>query len=296
MHEHEYSVTVNREYKDTLFHLLFGKDRKALLELYNGLNGSHYTDENALEINTLEGALYLGLRNDVSFVLDHQLNLYEHQSTLNPNMPLRDLFYVADLYQKMTVDKNIYGSRRLSIPCPRFVVLYNGRQKAPARSSLLLSDLYQEEIQPKDASFLELKVDFWNLKAVENEDLLGQCKKLKDYVDICDTIRKYLEEYPDDREYALDQAIEDCISRGIQVEFLRSQKAEVIKVSLYEFDLDKFLEMEHRDAYEEGREEGQEVIFSVIQDLKDGQTPEAISMSRNVPLDNILRAMQLLKS
>ena len=114
--------------------------------------------------------------------------------------------------------------------------------------------------------------------------------------------------YPDDREHALDLAMEDCISRGIQVEFLQGHKAEVIKVSLYEFDLDKFLEMEHRDAYEEGREEGRkegreegieeglEEIFSVIQDLKDGQTPEAISMSRNVPLDNILRAMLLLKS
>ena len=116
----------NKKYKDTVFRLLFGNNRKELLELYNAVNGSHYTDQEALTINTLEDAIYLGMRNDVSFVFQDFLSLYEHQSTLNPNLPLRDLFYVADLYQAMVSGRNIYGSKKLLIPTPRFVVFYNG--------------------------------------------------------------------------------------------------------------------------------------------------------------------------
>ena len=114
-------LSVVRNYKDTVFRMLF-KDPKELLELYNALNRTDYQDPEALEITTLENAIYIGMKNDVSFLLESELNLYEQQSTFNANMPLRDLFYVAKQLEKLTVKKDLYSPRLVKIPSPRFVV------------------------------------------------------------------------------------------------------------------------------------------------------------------------------
>ena len=116
---------VNRKYKDTLFRALFS-ERKHLLSLYNAVNETNYTNEEDLEINTLENVIYLKMKNDISFLFGFSLNLYEHQSSVNPNMPLRDLFYVADLLQKIVKDRNLYSSSLVGIPTPKFVMFYNG--------------------------------------------------------------------------------------------------------------------------------------------------------------------------
>ncbi|MBO4387405.1 MAG: hypothetical protein J5817_10395, partial [Treponema sp.] len=93
----------NRQYKDRLFKAIFGRDteesKRWRLELYNALNGTSYTDPDALEVNTIENVIYITMRNDISFLVDSQMNLYEQQSTRNPNMPLRGLMYFAQLYQ-----------------------------------------------------------------------------------------------------------------------------------------------------------------------------------------------------
>ena len=94
------------------------RDKKELLELYNAVNSTNYTDPEALEINTLENAIYLSMHNDISFVIDSRLSLYEHQSTYSPNLPLRYLMYVSDLYSKITKDANLYGSKAVKIPPP----------------------------------------------------------------------------------------------------------------------------------------------------------------------------------
>ena len=120
--------TANREYKSTMFCMIF-QDKQQLLELYNAVNHSHYRDADALEIVTLENAIYMNMKNDLAFLIDMHLNLYEHQSTFNPNMPLRDLFYVAKEYQRLVEDASLYASSLVRIPAPRFVVFYNGREK-----------------------------------------------------------------------------------------------------------------------------------------------------------------------
>ena len=152
----------NKKYKDTMFRLLF-KEKKALLSLYNATNGTNYENEDDLEINTLENAIYMSVKNDISFVLDMELNLYEHQSGVNPNMPLRDLFYVADILQNLTKDTNIYGSKKIQIPTPRFLVFYNGTAKMPERMEYRLSELFQK---PVTEPTLELIVTVLNVNAV----------------------------------------------------------------------------------------------------------------------------------
>ena len=117
-------MNTKKKYKDTVYRMLF-KQPKEALSLYNGLNGTAYTDTSLLEFNTLENAIYMGMKNDLSFLIMDQMHLYEQQSTDTPNMPLRDLFYVADLLQAYVKDKSLYSSKQIKLPAPHFVVLYN---------------------------------------------------------------------------------------------------------------------------------------------------------------------------
>ena len=115
----------NRNYKDTVFRMLFS-DRKNLLSLYNAVNQTDYRNPEELEIVTLENAIYMGMKNDLAFIMDTNLYLYEHQSTYNPNMPLRDLFYICSEYQKLVDKKSLFSSTLQKIPAPNFIEFYNG--------------------------------------------------------------------------------------------------------------------------------------------------------------------------
>ena len=117
-------------------------DKKELLALYNAVNKTHYDDPELLEINTLQNAIYMSMRNDVSFIIDSRLSLYEHQSTYSPNLPIRYLLYVADIYANITKNENLYGTKKVMIPPPRFLIFYNGRAPYPERKILKLSELY----------------------------------------------------------------------------------------------------------------------------------------------------------
>ena len=131
----------NRLFKSRLFVMIF-EEKKKLLELYNAVSGKHYEDPELLEINNLDNAIYMSMKNDVSFLIDARLALYEHQSTYSPNLPLRFFLYLADLYSDMIRNVNLYSSKKVQLPTPHFVVFYNGERKQPDRKILKLSDLY----------------------------------------------------------------------------------------------------------------------------------------------------------
>ena len=235
-----------RNYKDSIFRMLF-KEKENLLSLYNALNQTDYTDVEGLEITTLENAVYMNYKNDVSFVFDFELMLYEHQSTLNPNMPLRDLFYVADILQKRTYDKDLYGSKLISIPSPRFVMFYNGVTYQPERWSLRLSDAYEKK---QDAPELELTVTVYNINCGYNEEIMNACRTLKEYAMYVEQVRMYAKQMP--LKEAVERAVDYCIEAGILSEFLKKNRAEAIKVSIYEYDE----ELHFKTLLEEGREQG----------------------------------------
>ena len=183
--------TVNREYKSSIFAMLF-QDKAKLLELYNAISSTEFTDPDLLKIVTLENAIYMGLKNDLSFlVLEIRLYLYEHQSTPNPNMPLRDLFYVADEFSDLTKDMNLYGSRKIRIPAPHFFIFYNGEEECPDRDVLKLSDLYYEK--EEDPS-LELKAIALNINKGHNPELMETCQTLREYAEYTDRVRRYAKE------------------------------------------------------------------------------------------------------
>lgn len=245
-------VKGRKKYKDTVFRLLFS-DKKRALSLYNGINGTDYQDELLLEFNTLENAIYMNLHNDISFIIVNQIHLYEHQSTLPVNLPLRDLLYIADILQKTIVDKTIYSSKKLMIPNPNFVVFYNGQDKMPERMELKLSDSF---LIPTDSPELELKVTVLNINEGMNEQLKEKCPDLKQYMQYVDRVRKYNLELP--LKDAVTKAVDECIKENILRDFLMKQKGEVIKVSIYEFDEEREMRLIRADEREIGREEGVE--------------------------------------
>lgn len=245
--------TVNRKYKDRLFRMVFSQ-KKELLELYNALNETNYDDPQKLEINTLENAIYMSMRNDISFLIDSSIQtLYEHQSTYNPNLPLRYLMYIADLYSSITRDTNLYGSKEILLPTPRFLIFYNGVDEQPERKILKLSDLYTV---PEDSPALELTALMLNINAGHNEKLLTSCKTLGDYATYVARVRHYAQNMP--IEDAVERAITECIAEGILADFLSKHRAEAKKVSIYEFDEEKYRRLEREDNLAEGFQQGKE--------------------------------------
>ena len=225
-----------------------------LLSLYNAVTGKDYRDPDALNVVTLENAVYMGMKNDLAFVLEMGMYLYEHQSTYNPNIPLRDLFYIASEYQALADGKSLYSSGIQKIPTPKFLVFYNGLdRKVPDRMELRLSDAYENPVDEPD---LELKVTMLNINAGHNEELMNSCHVLQEYARYVARVRKYVAEMPLDE--AVERAVTECIREGILAEFLKKNRAEVVKVSIFEYDKEKEEKKLRKAEYEYGREQGRE--------------------------------------
>lgn len=206
---------INRKYKDRLFRLVF-QEKKDLLQLYNAINGTDYQDETKLRINTLDDVVYMRMKNDVSFLIGNKLNLYEHQSTFNPNMPLRGLFYFAELLQGFLAENrhDVYKSTLVKIPLPQYIVFYNGMQEEPDKRELFLSDAFFNH-QKKAQSSLECKVVMLNINLGHNRALMENCKKLMEYACFVSKIREYLTEMS--LEDAADRTVHECIAEGMEI-------------------------------------------------------------------------------
>ncbi len=276
-----------RNYKDSVFRMLFSA-KKPLLSLYNALNRTNYTDPEQLEINTLENAIYLGKKNDISFIIQSQMYLYEHQSSLNPNMPLRNLFYVASLYTRMVDDRNLFSTKVVSLPKPYFVVFYNGTEEQPERLLLKLSELYEtgdgeDRIRITDEQpELELKTLVVNINKGYNEELKKSCRDLYGYMVYVDKVREFAKNHPLER--AVEMAISYCIENDILAEFLTARRAEVMSMSIFEYNQKEHLrqvaEENHAMGWEKGRIAGHREgkiagIFELLSEH--GPVPDEVS-------------------
>ena len=274
---------VNRKHKDTVFRLLFGNDKAALLELYNAINHSHYTNPNDLIINTSDSAIFMGMRNDLSFIIDTRLNIYEHQSTDCKNIPLRCLFYVGNLYQQLVDEDKIYGNKLLKIPEPHFVVFYNGTDKLPEEVTYKLSDMYENA---SDNPELELTVRIININQGMNSALMKSCPNLSGYSTFVAKIREYNELYS--LPVAVRMAVDFCIDHDILKDFFIKERKAVYMFSLFEYNQRKhmkYLEKEAREiGLEEGREEGRK------EGRKEGLKEAALNTIRFGREDNLTNA------
>ena len=277
---------VNTQYKDRLFKRIF-KEKKDLLELYNAVNNTNYENPDELEVNTLEDAVYMRMKNDVSFVIKDVLNLYEHQSTFSPNLPLRGLFYFSSLYKKIVGGRgDIYSRRIIELPYPQFIVFYNGTEEEPARQVLELSDAFPEWADKENAA-LQCRAVVVNINLGYNMELMEKCKMLKEYAQFIAMVREYLAEGCDVAE-AVDAAIDECIKQGILEQILREEREEVRSMILTEYDEQAHIKSEKEISYEEGkaeglkagreegREEGEDTLAKLIQCLQaDGRMEDA---------------------
>ena len=249
-HSERSAITANRKYKDTVFRKLFS-DRKNLLSLYNAINGTAYMDASQLEIVTLDNAIYMGMKNDLAFIINTNLFLYEHQSTYNPNMPLRDLFYISGEYQKLVDLKSLYTSTRLRIPTPNFIVFYNGTEKNEDRWVKYLSESYENMSGEPN---LELKVIILNINVGHNKKLMEECQTLREYAQYVAKVRRYSEEM--ELNTAVECAVSESIQEGILKEFLQKNRAEVIAMSIFEYNEEEEKRKLRKAEYEAGMAEG----------------------------------------
>lgn len=242
---------VNRTYKDKLFRLIFGKaeEKENILDLYNSLNDSSYTNAEDIDICTLEDSIYMSMKNDVAFVLDSYISAWEQQSTYNPNMPIRGLMYFGKMYSRYIESNglNIYGTKLEKLPTPRYIVFYNGVDEKPAIEKLRLSDAFMNACEDGD---FEWTATVYNLNKGKNNKLLEKCKPLSDYMEFINRVRKYAQEY--DLEEAVSLAVDSCIRDGVMANFLRENKAEVQEMVLTEYNEERVL----KGMYEDGKEEG----------------------------------------
>ena len=245
----------NRNYKDTIFRMLFS-DRKNLLSLYNAVNQSNYKNPEDLEIVTLENAIYMGIKNDLAFIMDTNLYLYEHQSTYNPNMPLRDLFYICSEYQKLVDKKSLFSSTLQKIPAPNFIEFYNGSTVISDCTELRLSSAFECLTgEPK----LELIVTVLNVNEGHNADLMQHCSMLKEYAQYVARVRHYASDMP--LNQAVKRAVDECIREGILAEFLARNRNEVISMSIFEYDKELEEKKLRKAEYEYGFSEGKKTGF-----------------------------------
>ena len=242
----------NREYKSDVFGMLMEEPEYAL-EVYNALNHSDYRDSGLVEVCNLEKGISLSVRNDAAFILDMNLNVYEHESTVCPNMPLRALIYVTNILEQWVKNRNIYGKRLVKIPTPRFAVFYNGTEEQPEQYKLKLSDAYAN---PMEEPELELVCTVYNINTGKNHKLLSECSVLRQYMTFVNYVREYMGKYPEkDLGKAINKAIDRCIKEDVLREFLIRHRGEVTKVTQLDYTFDRRIELEREEAREEAREE-----------------------------------------
>lgn len=261
-------MKVNRKYKDNLFRMIFGREeyKENLLSLYNAINGTSHTDLDSLTINTLENVIYMSYKNDVSCIVeaDDVMSLYEHQSSLNPNMPLRGLIYLARLYDKFYASNNqrLYSEEAIEIPTPKYYVFYIGQKEVADRMELRLSDLYKGE------GDLECKATLININLDHNKEILEKCRALYEYSFfinlVCSKNKKY-----DNIELAIDESIDECIEENILKNVLYAHKAEVQDMLLEEFNEQDYYEF----LEERGRKQGE---IKAIKKFLKANTPEEV--------------------
>ena len=274
----------NRQYQDRLFKAIFGREEHKdwLLSLYNALNGSSYTDPSAIEIHTTEGIIYVTMKNDISFLIDSQLNLYEQQSSYNPNMPLRGLMYFAELYQKHLTkqDRDLFTTALVKIPTPNFVVFYNGSRDMPDVTKLRLSEAF--EIPAENGDF-EWTATMLNINAGRNKTLLQKCKPLYHYSCYVDRVKTNVRSGMT-KENAVSEAVNFAIQNDFLDGYFKIQKAEVLNMSLTEFDQEAY----DRHRFNEGKEAG----------IAEGKRKNALQNARNfirmgIPLEQIAKGTEL---
>ena len=281
--------------RDRLFIAIFGEDddrsKRWRLDLYNTLNGTNYTDPDALKLNTIENVIFVTMYNDVSFLVDSQMTLYEQQSRPNANMPLRGLFYFSQLYQRFITDNklDLHRSSLIKIPNPRFIVFYNGKPDRAERYELRLSSAFEQ----KDGSGkFEWTADVININTNMNESLVKKCKPLYDYIRLVGRIASNQSQKMEIGQ-AVREAVEWACEQDLLDGFVREQKENIIGMCLTEFNEEIAIRNWREDGIIEGAQaKAVEVARNLL--AMNILTPEQIAQAEGLPLEQVLELQKEL--
>ena len=271
---------INQEYKDRLFCAIFGREehKRWTLSLYNAVNGTSYDKVDEIEISTIGEAVYMGMHNDVSFLLCGRISLYEQQSTYNPNMPVRLLMYLGKSYDKLIKSRkqNLYGTTLITLPMPKLVVFYNGKAEAEDEVILKLSDAFPEDL-PASESDVDVRVRMLNVNAGRNDKLLESCKPLKEYAWLIDRIRKNKASM--EIEPAVDAAIDEMPDEFEIKDYLTGHRAEVKDMCITEYNEAETMQMFKEEGIEIGEEKLANLISRLISCGRTGDVETALKDS-----------------
>ena len=270
---------INYHYKDRLFKFIFGNEqhKEWALSLYNSINGTNYTNVDELQFVTVDNFIYMGMHNDVGILCADSFDLYEHQSTFNPNLPIRFLLYASKIYERHIIDqkKNIHGEKLVHLPRSKFIVFYNGKEMIDDKIILKFSDLTNK---PSD---LDVSVTVLNINYGYNHELMEKCEELKEYALFVSKVREYQK-----MGYSIQEAVNktyldlDLSKKANQ--FLIGHKAEVegmlfteeYEEIAREIDLEEKAAEARKEGREEGREEGIEIVLNAL--LQKGYITEEV--------------------
>ena len=274
------SKQVNPKYKDRVFKFIFGNpvNKEWTLALYNGVNGSNHSNPDDIHFNTIDDAVYMEMKNDVSFIILDEMNLWEHQSSFNPNMPMRFLSYGSRLYDNYiaTSEYSRYSSRLQPLPKPNCLCFYNGTAEQPERQVLKLSDAFG------GGGDIEVKVTMLNINYGKNQALMQTCRPLGEYAWLVERVRQQQRELRN-FEAAVDAAIDEMPNDFVIREFLFANRAGVKAMFLTEYDEEREKELLRR---EERRETEKEINERVATDM----------LKKNYPLEAIKDISKLSES
>ena len=284
------SNNVTVKHKDNVFCLLYN-DKKNLLDLYNALNNSSYTDVDGLTVTTLEnGGSYMKYKNDASFVFCQSLYMLEQQATKNKNMPLRQLHYVSDVYRGLFSNSDLHRMKMLKIPVPHFITFYNGQ--APMHEDeiiLKLSDMF--EYQPEGEPELELKVRVININ--NDSGILTKSVSLRGYMTFVNKVRVKRDQEKKEIRTAVTEAVDECIAEDVLADFFTEHREEVIEVSIYDYDEEGVIRVNREEGYEDGLAQGISqgkdimLISQIIPKVKKEKSLDRISEELELEPDDI---------
>ena len=251
---------VNEKHKNSVFSLLFS-DEDILRELYSAIEGVELPPDTAISINTLSNALLKGQINDVSFTVGgRMIVLIEHQSTINPNMPLRLLMYVARVYEKITDHQDRYKTTLEPIPEPTFIVLYNCQEACPEHSVHRLSDAFRDTAGLRSGNgegpALELVVHVYNINQGYNAGMLEKCETLGGYSVFISKIWEFRAVM--ELEEAVIAAVRHCVENDILKMFLETNSTEVINMLFAEWNQEEALAVRYKEGMEAGVNRGRQ--------------------------------------
>ena len=278
-----FTESTQREYKDRLFKAIFGRNteesKRWRLNLYNALNETNYTDPDALELNTIENVIYITMHNDVSFLIDDQMVLFEQQSSHNQNMALRGFLYFSQLYQIYLAKKELDVNRckKIEVPAPQFIVFYNGSTRTEDEFEIKLSDSFIQKNQASSGAY-EWTAYVKNINENHCKGLQKKCNALYDYSRFVGKVRRNKESGMETQD-AVNRAVDEAIEENLLEGFFKRQKAEVIGMILEEFDEERFKKNMREEGYEDG--------------IVDGKIQKALEAAENLLRLNLLSVEQI---